>query len=466
MNVVFQLIVAYTDLVTDIILAITLLAGETHKAYGYASIGFLGFSLVVQVFVVTFLGREPCLSKAVLLSAFYLGPALEAYRVTFEPERRGFMNVQIILAILKAIEVLFESVPALVLQLKLLIDDAADGWSSPALVGSLVSSVVAAAVLIVDAERNMNSQVINRRIFHEYLGYLPMHGCRRKEVLLYATIFAGGYLVLATSTVAVASRLFPTVALAVLAADYASFHLARVAVGEWWVTGDDVRTGVGVWLRDLFVNTTLWLLCHVCPVWSMRDPNWVGPHLVAWTIACSLLESAAVISAALFIPTSSADANAALSSNSTGELAANGADSALTMVRFISLPALCVALVSLALFFLVMEPRYRRTFYARDPRRDFVRRHWAEAEGRPTAEADRASIAARAKRFRYVGDLVCAWIVQGAQDWEREQPEWYTEAWRAIVRANLHLLGEGGSAALAAISGGGGVEDAAALQTV
>ena len=121
------------------------------------------------------------------------------------------------------------------------------------------------------------------------------------------------------------------------------------------------------------------------------------------------------------------------------------------MVLLISLPALCVSLVSLVAFFVVMEKQFRRTFYARDARGAMHRRHWAEAEGRPTADEDRSHIAVNSTR--YVGDLVCAWIVEGAAKWDHSQEAaaWYTKEWRQAVRAQGHLMGTRATEALAAM---------------
>jgi hypothetical protein len=288
-------------------------------------------------------------------------------------------------------EVLFETFPELILQLTLLLNEPS-GWSSPVLLISLVVSIVAAAVMIVDAESGTNSVAQTRRVFHEYFCYLPLRGTRRYVLLLTMTFFTGGYLVLATSTVSVAARLFPLSAvLIVLAFDCAVYHILRMAAGEWWVFSDSVRKGMGAWVMDFLFNTIMWIIWHVCPIWTLRDPNWTGPPVMAWTIACSLIEYAGIICTVLLFP-----------------LAHPAIVQTRTMVRIICLPALCVALMSLTAFFVAMEKQYRHTFYARDSRYTMHGRHWAEAEGRPTADEERAGIAVA--RMSCVGDLASAWM--------------------------------------------------------
>jgi len=438
-KVIAKVLLSYFDLLTDAVLAITLL-GTEQATYGVVSFAILGLSLFVQALIVTAIGKAPWLSKDVFMTMTGFGPALEAYRSVFgEPQRPGAQPAISLLGILKMVEVVFETFPELVLQLTLLLNEPS-GWSSPVLLISLVVSIVAASVMIVDAESAMNRETKARRLYHEYFGYLPLRGTRRYILLLTMTFFTGGYLVLATSTLAVAVRLFPLSAvLAVLAFDSAIYHVLRMAAGEWWIVSDSVRKGMGAWVGDFLTNTILWIQWHVCPVWLIRDPNWAGPPVMAWAIACSLTEYTGVICTVLLFP---------LVHPATAQTR--------TMVCRICLPALCAALVSLMAFFVTMEKRYRRTFYARDSRYTMHRRHWAEAgrrtrEGRATADEDRAHIAGG--DMRYVGGLASAWIVDGAAKWEhsKEAAVWYSEEWRHGVRRHAHLMGSRATEALAAM---------------
>jgi len=361
--------------------------------------------------------------------------AIEAYRHIYgEPQRPGAAAAIALLGTLKGIEVTLETVPELVLQLTLLLN-VPSGWSSPVLLISLAVSIVAASAMIVDAESGIVSQLEARRRFHEYLGYLPLSGTRRYLLRLAMTFFTGGYLVLATSTLAVVVKLFPLASvLAVLAFDCAVYHVLRMAAGEWWIVFDDVRKGMGAYVINFLANTTIWVSWRACPIWSVRDPNWTGPPVMAWTIAWSLSEYTGVICTVLLLP-----------------LAHPATAQTRTMVRLICLPALCVALVSLMAFFVAMEKRYRRTFYARDARHAMHRRHWAEAENIPTSDEDRAVHAVSCTR--YVGDLVSAWIVDGVPKWEHTQETavWYTEKWRQAMRGQEHLMGSRAADALAAM---------------
>jgi hypothetical protein len=160
-------LLSYTNLASDLLVASTLL-GTTHNAYGVASLSFLGSALVLQLISTKIALKVPLLSKDMLLTAVFAGPALQAYRVTRAKQTKdhvdGYTPKQV-LASMKLFEVALESLPELVLQLMLLVDSSFDGWSSPALVVSLVITILSSAALIVDAEVSLNgSERATRRL--------------------------------------------------------------------------------------------------------------------------------------------------------------------------------------------------------------------------------------------------------------------------------------------------------------
>jgi hypothetical protein len=257
LSVVVMLVLSYADLLSDIYVAVLLL-GTEQAVYGVASFGFLGVSLVLQVFVVKFMGKKAWRSKDVLLTVLCLGPLLQAYRDAFgEPERPpGALPARTLLGALKLVEVAFETLPEIVIQLALFIVSPA-AWSSVALLVSLYVSIAAAAMLMVEAEAGANSVRSTRRVYMEYFGYLPLQGARQRLLLCTMVVFAGAYLVLAAGTIAVATTLLPMwVVLAVLGADCGLHHLTRAVQGEWWIFGDDVRGGAWWFVDGLATQTS------------------------------------------------------------------------------------------------------------------------------------------------------------------------------------------------------------------
>jgi hypothetical protein len=430
----FILMLSYADMLSDLVLAI-LLISSSHSAFGWASICIIGFSLLVQVLMVKFVGEKPWVSKDILLTTLCLGPVLQAYRDAFgEPARHARAQpARNLLAMLKGVEVAFESLPEMVLSLTLLARSSA-AWSWGILFISLGISAVAASILIVDAERSVNAAVDNRRMNQDYFGYLPSRiGFRRYALLLFMMLFAASYLLLAASCIAVATALFSNWAvLAVLAADCGLHHVTRAAEGEWWIVGDAVRSGGGTFAVDLVVNTILWSVARVCPVPLLRDPFWCGPRTMARIVVSSLLEGAFVISAALMTLTPENPARA--------------------MAAWICLPSLCVALMALASFYRAISPYYRRTFWARDSREAMHRRRFkAWAELGPSRHADIAHFIADGNFPRYVGEPVTAWIEQHAAEWTRQRPAWFTAEWRDSVKRHAHLLPGDGAARVVAV---------------
>jgi hypothetical protein len=153
-------------LVTDVVLAATLLSSSESEYFGYGvvSVIFVGLNLFFQVIHVVVHGKAPVLSFDVFMTAIFLGPLLHCFRTFFgEPNRRpGAAPAAVILGMLKGVEVTIESVPELVLQLSLLLRFS-DTWSNASLIVSLVTSIVATGMLMVDAEVSANNEVNNRR---------------------------------------------------------------------------------------------------------------------------------------------------------------------------------------------------------------------------------------------------------------------------------------------------------------
>jgi hypothetical protein len=440
-SVGLMLIVSYGDLLSDLVLAMMLLF-SSQWTFGVVSLGIIGFSLLMQVLLVKFFGGGSWFSKEVLFTAICLGPLLEVYREYYgEPPRRaGAQSSSVLLALLKAAEVACETLPHLILQLTMLtVSPEMWGWSSVLI--SLGLSIVAAAVLIVDAENTINGGNAFLRRVPEYWGYLPVSGGQRSILLLSMVLFTGSYLVLAASSIAVASRIFPlSVVAAVIAADCGLHHLMRAAEGEWWVLGDAVRSGVGTAVVDAIAGTALWTLTHACPMATCRTPDWAGPRSTARIVVCSLLEGSGVVCAAL--------------------LMLPREHSARTMAEYICLPALCTALAALTSFFAAMEPRYRHTFWAHDSRKVWHCRHFHAWLGQwPYGDADIALLVARGSFQRYVGEPVSVWIEQQAA--VQPRPAWLTAEWQAAALRHAHLLPGNGAVRAAEALGGNGAEAAA-----
>jgi hypothetical protein len=169
----------------------------------------------------------------------------------------------------------------------------------------------------------------------------------------------------------------------------------------------------------------MWIVTHACPLLCTRDPDVVGPHAAARIVVCALFEGAFVVFAALVSPNDDATPPMYGMNASFASQAAVGEEASRIMAWRICLPALCVALVALATFFVAMEPRYRRTFFVRDTRQAMYLRYWAAwAEGAHCDE-DRAHIVGDGSAQLYVGEPVVLWIEQRATCWAQSPPAWW-----------------------------------------
>jgi len=67
-TIIGKVLLSYFDVLTDIVLAVTLLSTD-QAAYGVVSFGILGLSLIMQAFVMKSFGKAPWLSKDVFVTA-------------------------------------------------------------------------------------------------------------------------------------------------------------------------------------------------------------------------------------------------------------------------------------------------------------------------------------------------------------------------------------------------------------
>jgi hypothetical protein len=117
------------------------------------------------------------------------------------------------------------------------------------------------------------------------------------------------------------------------------------------------------------------------------------------------------------------------------------------------LPALCVVLVALTIFFAALEPQYRRTFWAFDTKQAMCRRQWTAWPEGPHKDEDIASYMDGGEFLRYVGEPVVPWIKRHVCGPAPEPPKWLTVEWREGVLKHAHLLPGDGAARLAAALG-------------
>ena len=270
---VLMILVSYIDMGTDVGLAFYLLfTPQAH--FGVVSFAIIGASLLVQSLGLRDFIQAPL--KDQVLTLMGLGPAVAVYREIFPQRdshtRRRFTNIEA-LANLKIAEVVCESMPEAVLQFSLLASTPLAEWR-PLFLVSLGSSLLAAALILTEVEAMfVDSSFFVRRVLAKYLEYLPLHGQRRWGLLALNALFVGGYIAFTTSSIVLGLYMQPALVCGVLAIELAAFHVIKAVRGEWGYEYSDLP-----FAANLLQGSLCWLVPRFGPVWTIRLPQYSGPH--------------------------------------------------------------------------------------------------------------------------------------------------------------------------------------------
>jgi hypothetical protein len=354
---------------------------------------------------------------------------------------------------MKLIETIFEVLPNTVIQVGLMHATAFEDWTLLQWI-SLVSSLLMAAGLLVDAEFAYTTSAGVRRIDPEVTNYLPLGGWRRLVILAHFAIFLVGYLFFATASAVVAYHTAPWLVVAVLTADLGLHHLLRAASGDYWVCSTcacclmrGCHSDACVWLSDacvwlsgarewqvigfitekhtasififdIIMNTMFWAHFHACPTLRCRGPNLLGgPQHCARITLLSLLEGGVFVGLAL---------------HSSARREARDSSALLSSACVV---AGALSIVALAGFLLALERSQVSTFWRHDTRRKRALRIWTEGRRDPNGDIDCGRsmflVAYPAQSRCYLSEQALEWLVNGRAAWDADPPNWYTPEWRA-----------------------------------
>jgi hypothetical protein len=307
--------------------------------------------------------------------------------------------------------------PELVLQVMVL---AAPGewWYLQAI--SLATTVASAVLLLVLTEVSMTSTDESHRLYGGTWGWQRPMSTRKWGVTLFTlALFLGGNLLLAVTSAAIVSRSYPVSLACVLLTDCGLYLLTKAVLDQEFdqvsYMSDVPSNTLRLLTVDPLLNALTWAFIHFCPLPVLRHPMWVAPHNYARIVLCNLGEGAVFIALAL----NSGEANV------------------VHLARYVCMPSLCVALITLVTFMLLIERRFWWTFCWRWSRRADVRARWIDLLHDPTDEdqSHRKMIEDPKHKLKVAllcEDLAVAWI----SSW-KARPSWCTAEWLAALPPSL-----------------------------
>ena len=351
----------------------------------------------------------------VVLTLLGCKPIVDGYRIVCGvPQAPGqAFDQDISFAYTRFVETSVESIPQVVIQALALAVAKERGNRQ---YFSLVISCVSIANTVMSVGHDMDTSEHFRAVEPLYYGAIP-EGAAGNLVNVALFAFALCYVLAKVIGVAVLFSVSRLAVGVVLAAEFGLFTLVRVSIGNWRYfspVGDST-------VFSIIFHTVLFLIMMAAPFPILRYPWMVTPSVYAGVIAWNLLLSNPGMAAAAFF---------------AFERAPNLASQAVA-IALVGVTAGCALAAALGMANVV--PTFRPTFYRHRTGAVHMREFWWKRESymwdgeMQEQEKIRAEILTSYARCYWPTDLVEAFVQEGRARWVGEEPEWFTEEWRARI---------------------------------
>jgi hypothetical protein len=425
MRVCTGALTSMVDLLTDVYVTYTFYHAKDKKGYFKASFASLLVSLLLQLFVVILQNKNIGLKKVIKESIPVLigcKPAIDAYRVSTggKEEVGHVVDVQMEITILKAIEMLSEAIPGVIIQMMSILNTQETGtgvWIS--IIVSAFSTGFISATLSYDWDTNPTK----RENMPSFYGYIPAEASKRTIVFMALICVSAGNLLIRCFTIVMLSVSNMNYAFTYIGVDLAIFLLIKVLQGDFLYhipIGGKIEYVVSLLCRCIgkIVNDFTTIV-------QLRHPGEIGG--LHWTCGLFLTFASLPMSVLIYDIKESKDKQLK--------------DKQLNLAWSFAKIVLPMSLFSFFIFFITIDKRYWETFLSRLRSKDMCDIQFKQAETDETKAL--AVFTASVSQWQHFEEDVKAWVEINWYKWEREKPKWLTEAMKS--RIPLEFIPEGGS---------------------
>ena len=428
MRVCTGALTSMVDLLTDVYVTYTFYHAKGKKGYFKASFASLLVSLLLQLFVVILQNKNIGLKKVIKESIPVLigcKPAIDAYRVSTggKEEVGHVVDVQMEITILKAIEMLSEAIPGVIIQMMSILNTQETGtgvWIS--IIVSAFSTGFISATLSYDWDTNPTK----RENMPSFYGYIPAEASKRTIVFMALICVSAGNLLIRCFTIVMLSVSNMNYAFTYIGVDLAIFLLIKVLQGDFLYhipIGGKIEYVVSLLCRCIgkIVNDFTTIV-------QLRHPGEIGG--LHWTFGLFLTFASLSMSVLIYVIEESKDKQLK--------------DKQLNLAWSFAKIVLPMSLFSFFIFFITIDKRYWETFLSRLRSKDMCDIQFKQAETDETKAL--AVFTASTSQWQHFEEDVKAWVEINWYKLEREKPKWLTEAMKS--RIPLEFIPEGGSSSL------------------
>jgi len=405
--------ISYTDLLGDVAVSLSLYQGKTTRNESYVVIGITVFSQVIQA-IASFACGHGLVATFVALAG--LKPLLNEYNALSDrPLTRGTaIDHDNAKTETRLMLVLFQSLPQGFYQCLVLLQmvgrDETPTWVQWA---SVVGAAISVGFVVADTDRGVDTSARRRLDAPSVHGYIPDKTHHALLVSLGTILFVGGMTSSKWVAIATLATTSATAAGSWLVVECAVLLVLRYAVEGSWrflLHGPDAA------VPSVLIHLGLYLGSIAAPFPLLRFPGYLGPSLYCASACYQTIASPLMLLVAFSMEGGSGMPQADLW--------------ALVGV------ATVVLLVGASLMGCYMVPEYRKTFYQDMSFKTLTMWMWDErtrcvlGDG---PDASRAHVLGFATWSWPPSDQVRTWL-ENWERWEREQPAWFTDKWKAQLR--------------------------------
>jgi hypothetical protein len=414
MRVTVGAVTSMTDLLTDLYV--------THKfwsdkKYGYfkASLASLVLSIGIQMLAIWFQNRKLGMLRVLrewfpILIGFK--PAVDAYRVATgaKQEVGAAIDPMVEMTFMKGIEMFAEAIPGVIIQLMAIVTSDKDvgttAWLSVAV--SAITTGFASATICYDYDTNPDK----REESPDFYGYIPAKASKRTVVFVSTLLLSAGILLIRCTTIVLLGLMGSSWAFLYIGADLSLYILVKILRGDFWYwipLGGNIEI-----VSSIIMRVIVKIIVDFTSIVQFRHPNEVGGAY--WLFGLLLTMGSLPVSIYIYLFSPYVD------------------DNPIDIASFIAKYIIPTTTICLAVFFFNIESKYLHTFWSTQRSKDMSLAYFLEGESDKT----KFLIFTRSRHhWVSIEGEVKKWVELNWARWEEEQPEWFTDVWKAKVPADF-----------------------------
>ena len=338
-----------------------------------------------------------------------LKPAVDAYRVVNCAKIEEFQLVDPIMemTIIKVIEMFAESIPGVIIQLSSILSD---GKLSKPVVASLAISALTTGFISGTISYDFDTDPLRRVENPDFYGYIPDDSRRRFIIFLSSILLSAVMLLVRAMTLVLISLISTTSAILFITAEVVFYLLYKIFLGDlfYWIPFEGALEYVIAVVARTVSKVIMDFTCNA----QLRHPNECGGSYWLFNFGLSLLS----------LPLITMYYQSADGKQVATEIAFTAC--------YIFLPS---CLVLIFMFFMNIEPGYRKTFYGLMRGKDLIVSHFRSPE-----DAVKAKVFRRNRRlWKSIEKKVELWVRENWKKWMEEEPEWLTENMKSMIPPHM-----------------------------